>query len=250
MPGWPMEERGPPPSRASGRPRRRTVATPAPAPGPVTGGPLGALGPATRSSPSCCCGSCWSPRSWPTSRPRARRVRHDRRHRRRRPARDRRLPDRCRLRRERAATPTRDKAPGQEILVIPALRRGHGGGAEAAIGPRVSENMSLWWIDPVVLGAAVARADRPDGRGHPAPRPAAERPRRWPAWASAPMLLPFSSTPRRPRDGRLRAGTRRGACSMRVTATPATGPPGARWRPVPWSVSASPSSTRWPWSRR
>jgi hypothetical protein len=39
-----------------------------------------------------------------------------------------------------------DKAPGQEILAIPVYVASQLVGADAAIVPRVSENMSLWWI--------------------------------------------------------------------------------------------------------
>ncbi len=39
-----------------------------------------------------------------------------------------------------------DKAPGQEFLVIPVYVVSQLVGADAAIVPRVSENMSLWWI--------------------------------------------------------------------------------------------------------
>jgi hypothetical protein len=39
-----------------------------------------------------------------------------------------------------------DKAPGQEIVAIPVYVASQLVGAEAAIVPRVSENLSLWWI--------------------------------------------------------------------------------------------------------
>lgn len=84
-----------------------------------------------------------------------------------------------------------DKAPGQPVLAVPAYAAARAIGAEPAIVPRVSENLTLWWVTVVsaglplvaLLALIAATAHR---AGTPIPLPALA------TLAFGTMLLPFS----------------------------------------------------------
>lgn len=85
-----------------------------------------------------------------------------------------------------------DKAPGQEVLALPAYAAARALGAEAAVVPRVAENLTLWWVTFATAGLPalaiillVAMASH--RRGTPVPLPALA------ALSFGTMLLPFAA---------------------------------------------------------
>ncbi len=85
-----------------------------------------------------------------------------------------------------------DKAPGQEVLALPAYAAARAVGAEPAVVPRVEENLTLWWVTlasaglpAVAIIVLVAMATH--RRGMPIPLPALG------ALAFGTMLLPFAA---------------------------------------------------------
>lgn len=85
-----------------------------------------------------------------------------------------------------------DKAPGQEFLAVPVYAAARAVGAEPAAVPRVTGNLTLWWVTAwsaglpavAVMVLAAAAAHR---RGRAIPLPALG------ALAFGTMLLPFSA---------------------------------------------------------